>query len=258
MAFKEKYPIKSNDFTLPAPGKRAVLLIHGYTGSPMHFKAFAEYLNKDGIHCRVMRLPGHGGDARDLARTTYLDWREAVHNELKALDKSKTKVYILGYSFGSNLALDAARHYPDLVAGLIAFATPIFLRHHLSLRLLIRFFNRYSKTEVRRKPWVRRKRVAEYEAAGTYAQVPIKSTQEFLSFIDDFTKPHLKDVKVPCLILQAKEDPVVHPKSAAYIFNHLGSRDKKLVMIPGKEHATVSEAMLRRAYKETLDFIISH
>jgi len=258
MAFTEQYPIKSADFTLQAPGDRAVLFIHGYTGSPMHFKEFAEFVNHKGFHCRVMRLPGHGSDAHDLAHTTYLDWREAVHEELEELSKTKSKVFLIGYSFGSNLALDAAMHYPDLVAGLVVIAAPVFVKHSLSLRLLLRFFDRYTSADVKRKPWVRKKKIDEYEASGTYAHIPIRATLEFFSFLDNFTKPHLKDIKTPCLILQAEDDPIVDSRSAEYIFDHVGSEDKKLVMLDGKEHRTISDDVRQLAYKETADFLTTH
>src|SRR3989338_4268300 len=99
--YKERHPVNHNarDYTLEAPGDRALLFVHGFTGSPHFFREYAEFVNKEGVYVRVMRLPGHGTHVEDLAESSYLDWREAVHNELKALAAIGKKVYLLGYSF---------------------------------------------------------------------------------------------------------------------------------------------------------------
>ena len=41
-------------------GKKGVLLIHGYTGSPAELKPLGEYMRDKGYSVFGVRLPGHG------------------------------------------------------------------------------------------------------------------------------------------------------------------------------------------------------
>lgn len=258
--FTERYPIHPNacDYTLSAPGERAVLFIHGFASSPYHFRDYAALFNQAGIHVRVLRLPGHGSHVSDLAASSYHDWREAIHNELQILSALKRQVFVLGYSFGANLALDAAWHYPELAAGLVLVSPVVFVRGETWFRFLVRFFDRYTKVQYRRKPWVRRRQIKEYLASGAYVHLPVKSAQEFFYFIDNFTKAQLAEIKTSTLILQPEQDPLVPRRSAEHVFQRLGATDKKLIFLDSNEHTILSDNVRRQAYEGALNFISRH
>ncbi|MBI4122415.1 MAG: alpha/beta fold hydrolase [Parcubacteria group bacterium] len=264
--YKERYPVNPNarDYTLEAEGERAVLFVHGFTGSPHFFREYAQFLNREGMHVRVMRLPGHGTHIADLIESSYLDWREAVHQELKALASLGKKTYLLGYSFGANLVLDAAMHYPQLSSGIILISPAMYIRHAWFLRVIARFYERYTNMQYRPKPGIKRRykkfysKIAEYEATGSYSSIPVKSGLEFFHFIDHFTKPHLKDVHAPALVLQSDHDPVARPRGAKFVYDRLGSKDKKLVMIDNDEHVIISDDTRKQVYQEALKFIKTH
>ena len=51
-------------------GEHAVLLTHGFTGTPAHMRPLGEYLHAQGFTVQGILLPGHGesttiGDERD-------------------------------------------------------------------------------------------------------------------------------------------------------------------------------------------------
>ena len=258
--FKEKYPIQeqAKDFTMESDGNSAVLFIHGFTGSPHHFRSYAHYFHQHGIYVRAMRLPGHGSHYEDLMEVTYLDWRLAVWREIKSLHKLNKKVFLIGYSFGGNLALDAAMHYPGLVTGIITISTPIFLKKERSLRFLTNFYNKYTNVKVKKKPWNKRPGVDGFDD-GAYTHMPIKSALDFFEFIDHFSKPHLDDVKAPILILHSDKDPLVSYKSGQYIYDKVSSKEKELITFNGyKKHTIESDEIKKSAYKKALEFIKKH
>ena len=43
-------------------GEHAVLLMHGFTGSPAHMRKLGEALHARGFAVRGILLPGHGGE----------------------------------------------------------------------------------------------------------------------------------------------------------------------------------------------------
>ena len=227
--YKEKYPVHpdAEDFVVPHQSDIAILFVHGFTGTPFHFRRYARFFNEKGIYIRAMRLPGHGTHINDLMDTSYLDWREAVHNELKQLAKIKKKIFLLGYSFGGDLSLDAAMHYPDLLTGVILVSPPIFIKRGIILRNLARLYKFFTNIKSRPRPGAMRG--SNILEGGSYSDIPVKSALEFFEYIDNFIKPNLDKVKIPALILYSDNDPLVSSSSSMFVYKKLGSEDKELI-----------------------------
>ena len=71
---------------------------------------------------------------------------------------------------------------------------------------------------------------------GVYPVMPVKSLRRFFHFIKKITIPSLKNIKVPTLIIQSSADKIVSPDSAQYLHEHLGSEDKRVLMVNGSGH----------------------
>ncbi len=65
-------------FRLEGSNGEAVVLIHGYTGTPAHFRPSAKELNAAGFTVVAPRLAGHGTSMEDMATTTARDWVESA------------------------------------------------------------------------------------------------------------------------------------------------------------------------------------
>src|SRR3954451_14630769 len=59
-------------------GRTGVLLVHGFTGTPMSLRPWGEHLAAAGFAVRCPLLPGHGTRWQDCNLTTENDWTEAV------------------------------------------------------------------------------------------------------------------------------------------------------------------------------------
>ena len=55
-------------------GHVGVLLLHGFTGSPVSVRPWGEHLAAAGLSVSVPRLPGHGTRWQDANRTLWQDW----------------------------------------------------------------------------------------------------------------------------------------------------------------------------------------
>jgi alpha-beta hydrolase superfamily lysophospholipase len=95
------------------PTRRAVVLLHGLTASPMQCDALARSLHANGDTVLVPRLPGHG--ARDRLTPELRELRGAhligaAHEALAIARGLGTTVTVAGFSLGGLLALWLAQH----------------------------------------------------------------------------------------------------------------------------------------------------
>lgn len=95
------------------PDKPAVLLLHGFCGSPYDFAPILDNLEKSDLAYYAPMLAGHGcSSSSGLNNISFQHWREGV---FLALDKiihqhGKSQIDVIGFSLGALLALDIIPH----------------------------------------------------------------------------------------------------------------------------------------------------
>lgn len=89
-------------------GHVGVVVVHGFTGNPVSTRPLGERLHADGFTVEVIRLPGHGTTAREMAGTRYADWLAAVEQAHDDLAQRCEQVALVGLSMGGTLCLDVA------------------------------------------------------------------------------------------------------------------------------------------------------
>jgi carboxylesterase len=110
-----------------------VLLVHGFTGSPVSLRPLAELLSKRGFAVEMPRLPGHGTTPRDLLPYRYSDWRAEAKAALDRLrERTKTQVAV-GLSMGGTLVLDLGTTEP--LAGVVTINAQILERGGVVVKL---------------------------------------------------------------------------------------------------------------------------
>ena len=65
-------------FLLQGNNGKAVLLLHGYTGTTAEMRPLGEYLHQRGYTVLCPRLPGHGTSVEDLHKTEASQWVAAA------------------------------------------------------------------------------------------------------------------------------------------------------------------------------------
>jgi len=127
---------KAQPFSIKSGSRILIMLIHGFTGTPYDLRILADFLASNGYDIEVPLLSGHGGNAVRLLNTRHKDWVQSVETILEQKIKEYDKVFLIGYSFGSNIALHLATKYPQ-IAGIITLGIPIFMRNELQIRFLL-------------------------------------------------------------------------------------------------------------------------
>lgn len=227
------------------PGnKTGILLIHGFGGSPVEVQPLAESLAQKGYTVDVPLLPGHGTTPRDFATTTNGQYLTAVREHLNQLREECDRIYVVGFSMGGLLALQLEQE--NKLDGLVLMSAPIQpWNDHANFSLLKAAAKGGTKIDLfvptlgipnlmkatRRETGDLPPNLIE----PNYAAYPASSCLQVLNLIEEI-KPGLSSVTAPTLILQSRGDHVAAPSSAEYLFEHLGSPQKRLVYLAHSGH----------------------
>lgn len=232
-------------------GKTGALLLHGFTSSPKEFEELGKILTKKNITVYTPLLPGHGTSPERLVVTKYYQWIEAVDEAIKVLEKTCNKIYLIGNSFGGNLAL-VSSNKSKKIKGIVTLGTPIhFKREKINRFFVIPILKRIKLFQKKKYKKgiknINKKRVC-------YNSIPLISLGHLLKVIK-LSKKSIKNIKKPLLIVQTKNDTVVDKSSGKYILNNSKSKTKKLVTIPESYHVFILDKHRKKAYEEILKFI---
>ncbi|MBS1149265.1 MAG: alpha/beta fold family hydrolase [Myxococcaceae bacterium] len=215
---------KTASFTLGPPrGKEvaAVLLIHGFTGSPWEVRPLGEALAARGFHVHAIRLPGHGVGPEAMAWVTWRDWERAAEQALKQLE-AFPRVFVAGLSMGALLGMLLAARHPQRVSGL-ALMAPVWKLRPLDGRLLRRL--RWLPIAEWTGLWVK-KSTTDIEDVAARADAPILPRYPLARLYDLFTiQDHARQVVTqvhcPTLVAAAEQDHVVDFRSVQRLVSAL-------------------------------------
>jgi carboxylesterase len=246
--------IKTTPIFINKNSDKGVLMIHGFTSTPDEFKELAVYLADKGFTVSAPFVAGHGTSPEDLIKTNPEKWVDSVKESYLQLKEHTKKVFIIGNSFGSNLALDLVKDIEDKPSAIITLGAPIYLRWHKVIVCRLYSYG-FLKKYYSKPPRLYRTDFTDMIDEVTYPKMPTKSVRQFLSFIKNNTKRYLNEVKIPALVVHSDTDPVVNPKSATYIYEHLGSEFKRIYWFRSKYHTATIDENRSELFNKILDFI---
>jgi len=95
------------------PFRHAVLLLHGFSSSPMEFSSLIPHLENANIPYYAPLLTGYGmDDFRLLYQVRADDWRRDAASAYELLSSFADEISVVGHSTGANLALYVASKFP--------------------------------------------------------------------------------------------------------------------------------------------------
>jgi alpha-beta hydrolase superfamily lysophospholipase len=102
-------------------GPSGVLLLHGFTATPVEVKLMGQYLHERGYTVSGPLLPGHGTTIEAINVCSWRDWVDHAARAYAELTARCTRVFVGGESLGGLLTLYLGSAYPE-IAGLILYA----------------------------------------------------------------------------------------------------------------------------------------
>ena len=122
-------------FRLDGSNGEAVVLQHGFTGTPALFRLMAPVLNQAGYTVQAPLLSGHGTSLEDMAAHGAEDWVRSARQGIEEVAGHR-RIHLVGHSLGGLLGLALAREAG--AATVTTITSPVRLRGrtaHLQARL---------------------------------------------------------------------------------------------------------------------------
>ncbi len=211
------------DFTLFG-GADAVLLIHGFTGSPAHMLKLGTALQQQGFTVRGVLLTGHGTRAEDMLKASWEDWLSDVREAYDAMAAAFRTVSVAGLSMGGVLSLIlAAEKQP---ACCVTCSAPMGISNPFAGAAPL--IGKILPLLPKRKKAADQLLDPDYDIG--YDVIPTPRLTDLKTLIR-MAKERLSGVRCPVLCAQSQKDPDISKDSADVILAGVSSaRKEKLTL----------------------------
>ncbi|MGV8145795.1 MAG: alpha/beta hydrolase [Alkaliphilus sp.] len=228
-------------------GRKACLLIHGFTGTPAHMLPLGKFLSEKGFAVKAVLLKGHGTTVEDMRKTNYEDWFASVEKGYKELIARYDNVYVIGFSMGGILTLQLAQKYD--MPKIVTIATPMRVFDKLAKWTWIgKYFMKY-------KPWGEPEDPEQEEKRYVirYDKVPLNCADSMMKAMKKVEKK-LTEVNSDTLVIQPRKDKSVIPTSAEIIYDNVSAKQKKLIWLENSYHGCTLGKERDIIHKEIFSF----
>lgn len=238
-------PIHHVGSTTSAP---AVLLIHGFTGSPVAMAPWAQFLADHGLTVKVPRLPGHGTSWQEMNSTTWHDWFGEVEAALAGLRADGGPVVVGGLSMGGGLALRLAERHPSDVAGLMLVNPAVKVEDPRLKALPV------IKHLIRSLPGISNDIKKPGQDEGAYDRIPLKALHSQVGGWSEVIA-ELPKVTAPLLLMRSRVDHIVPASSSALILERISSPERSELVLEDSFHVATLDNDAPTIFQRSLDFI---
>ncbi|WP_313992578.1 alpha/beta fold hydrolase [uncultured Selenomonas sp.] len=237
---------------LLAGGAHGVLLIHGFTGLPAELRLMGEHLHAQGFTVLAIRLAGHGTTVEDLSRMAHEDWMDSVRDGYAILSGICTRISVVGHSMGAVFAMLLSAEAET--ARVVSLCAPVMIAPEQGIEHLP---TRAASVD-RYVPKARRTlHNVPQGANNTYRRMPLISIHEMMDVIAVLRR-EIGRVTVPILIAHGARDHTADPRSADYLYEHVGSTQREKYILPDAGHLLPLEAGIRElVFARTAAFLLA-
>ncbi len=206
-------------------GRPAILYFHGNGETAGDYDEFSWFFTDRGVNLFVAEYRGYGLSGGSPTITSLLRDAHPVFRKFKdlALEAELNGLFIMGRSLGSIPAVELAYHYQNEINGLIVESGVAN-----TFTLFLDLFGIDVGGEARRK----------LEAASNKAKI--------------------RNVRVPTLIIHAKNDTLIPVSEAVELYESSGAKDKELLIIPEADHNDLWFAAGEKYYDKIREFVERH
>jgi len=250
----------------PARSKGVLIILHGLGEHSGRYDEFARYLAQHGWGVYLYDQRGHG---KTPGLRSYVDAFQVLVEDLKIFVdfvhsiEEKKKVFLMGHSFGGQVAINYLAKHPREVKGAILSSPNIKLV--IGVPWIKRFLGKWvsivlpslSVPNDIKPEWISRdkKVVHAYEKDKLVQnKITLRLGHELLENLE--IVPNLAPkIKTPCFVFHGSADKVTSPKASEEFFNKLKVNDKQLKIYPGFFHEALNETGKQDVYEDVVHWL---
>ena len=236
--------IAPKPFTIEA-GKRAVLLLHGFTGNPNDVKRLGRYLAERNYTVHAPLYKGHGLDPITLIQSNPMEWWDSVIEGYEYLQSlGYEEIGVAGVSLGGIFSLRLGEERP--VKAILTMSAPAIAKSPDSLQSrIVDYAINYKKLSGKYDP----ERDTREALSGLMQMPSLENLQQLINE----TSENLNTIEVPVHVLRGLEDDRYYCDSADLIYQAVNSRIRSVktfvnsghILTLGKEKELVFEEVFR-------------
>jgi len=202
-----------------------ILFFHGNGETASDYESIGSVYNQIGVNLFVADYRGYGRSGGKPTLTNMVKDAHPIFEGFKQVLKERGfsgNLFIMGRSLGSASVVELANHYQSQLSGLIiesGFANVFNLFDYLGFPL---------------------------EALG----IAVPETPSSLDLI--------RKISLPTLVMHGEYDQIVPVEEGKALYDGIGAKDKRLLIIPGVDHNTIFMGGMEQYLQALKDFVSAH
>lgn len=235
---------------LPRPfffeeGKRAVLLLHGFTGNSADVRQLGRYLQKKGYTSYAPQYEGHAAPPEDILKSSpYVWFKDVLDGYDYLVDQGYDEIAVAGLSLGGVFALKLSLNRD--VKGIITMCAPMDGKTEDTIyKGFLDYARNFKKYEGKDQATI------DKEMEDFHPTETLKELSETLLR----GKEQVDEVIDPILVIQAEQDKMIDPQSANYIFEHVDSDEKNIKWYSESGHVITIDKEKEQVFEDVYQFL---
>lgn len=233
-------------FTFEA-GKRAVLLLHGFTGSSADVRMLGRFLEKKGYTTHAPIYKGHGVPPEELVHTGPEEWWKDVMEGYELLkEKGYEEIAVAGLSLGGVFSLKLGYTVP--IKGIIPMCAPMYIKSEETMyNGVVNYARQYKQFEGKSEDVIEE----EIEEFKKTPMGTLKSLQELISDV----RQNVDMIYAPTFVVQARHDEMINTDSANIIYDNIESDLKKIKWYEESTHVITLDKEKEQLHEDIYEFL---
>ncbi|EOR22724.1 MULTISPECIES: carboxylesterase [Niallia] len=237
--------VEQKPLTFKGDNKRAVLLLHGFTGNTSDVRLLGRYLNTKGYTCYVPLYKGHGVPPEELVEYGPKDWWKDVTEAYQHLkEMGFEEIAVGGLSLGGVFSLKLGYTVP--VKGIVTMCAPMYIKSEDVMYEGVLEYARNYKQREKKSEEVIEQEMAQFKPMNTLKELQnlIKEVRESVDLIYS-----------PVFVIQARHDQMIDTNSANIIYEEVESIQKDIKWYENSGHVITHDKEKEKVFEDFYQFL---
>lgn len=228
-------------------GKRAVLMLHGFTGNSADVRMMGRFLQDKGYTCHAPIYKGHGVPPEELVHTGPEDWWQDVTNAYEFLkNEGHEEIAVVGLSLGGVFSLKLGYTVP--VKGIVSMCAPMYIKsEEVMYQGVLQYAREYKRLEGKTEEEIESE-MKEFQ------KTPMNTLKALQGLIAD-VRQNVDMIYAPTFVVQARHDHMINTDSANIIYNEVESEQKEIKWYEESGHVITFDKERDQLHEDVYAFL---